>query len=302
MSNGKKANKEGRTMLQTPELLAKREVNILNTWMKNQLASVTLRPDLINKKDLEKQSREFLAAFVKAISTGNMENIEAPEYKPIVEMLEDISRTRTAQGFTSSEIVTFLISLQDAIFQYLQAEYVEQPEVINREMVLVSKLLVKLVLVVVEAFAKTREELITKHQESILKMSTPMMILWKDILLLPLVGTLDSRRAQLVMEMGLKKIAETESKVIILDILGVPAVDTAVANHILKITKATKLMGCNCILSGMSPEVAQSIVQLGVDLGDLITKATLKDALEHAFHLRGIEIGKQKKEEIRDRR
>jgi len=285
-----KNNKVITEELQTPRMFEKREEEILKVWMDKQLSSLTLRLDLLSKEDLEEESKKFLKEFIVAVSSGEVEDIDTPQFRPITRYLEDLSKIRIRLGFSPSETAIYIFSLKDTLLEFIQKEYQDQPEIINREVIIFNKLLDKLGLITFNTYAQGREELITKHQESILKMTTPMMILWKDILLLPLVGTLDSRRVQLIMEMSLKKIAETESKVVILDILGVPAVDTAVANHILKITKATKLMGCNCILSGMSPEVAQSIVQLGVDLGDLITKATLKDALEYAFRLRGIEM------------
>ena len=290
MSNGKKANKEGRIALKTPELLLKRERDIIDAWMKNQLANITLRPDLMNKEDLEKQSRKLLAAFTKAISTGNMEDIEAPEYKPITKMLQEISHSWAVQGFSPSETATYIFSLKDIILQYLQEEYVDQPEVINREVVIISKLIVKLGLVTFETFTKTREDLISKQVDMMAEMSIPVMVLWENILMIPIIGSIDSKRAQLMMELILKKIMEIGSKTVIVDILGVPSMDTAVANHLLKIARAAKLMGCNCVISGMSPAVAQTLVHLGIDVGDIITTTTLKDALAFAFDKLGYEV------------
>jgi len=265
------------------ELLEKKEKEILSVWIEQQLANVTLRLDLMSKEDLEKQSQEFLRAFVKAISTGNLENIEAPVYRPVIERLEGISRSRTVQGFTSSETATYIFSLKDAILQFSQEEFKDQPEVLSRETITISKLLDKLGLVAFETYAKTREELIVKQTAIMTEMATPVMILWKGILLLPIVGTVDSNRTQDIMENMLAEIQDEGSKVIILDILGVPTVDSAVANHLIKITKATKLMGCDCIITGISPGIAQSLVHLGIDLGDVLTKATLKDGLEYAY-------------------
>jgi len=290
MSNEKKTNKEGRILLQTPELLFKRKKEVLDTWMKNQMDNITLRPELINKEDLAKQSKEFLTIFTKAISTGNVEDIEAPEYKPIVKMLQDISRARASQGFTPSETATYIFSLQDAILQYMQTEYVEQPEVINREVVIISKLIAKLGLVTFETFAKTQGELLSSQAEMMREMSIPVMSLWENILMIPVVGTVDSRRAQLMMELILKRITETQSKVIILDILGVPSVDSAVANHLLKIFQAVKLMGCEAIISGISSEVAQTMVHLGIELVGITTTSNLRDAQELAYKMLGFEV------------
>jgi len=275
--------------LQTPQMLKKREKEILKVWMDKRESSFTQRVDLLSKENLKEESEKFLKDFIVAVSSGKVEDIDAPQFKQIVQHLEDNSKKRARLGFTLPDAI-YVSSLKDTILQFIQKEYIGQLGIIDREIIIFNQLLDKIGIVAFEGYVQGREELIAEHEESFLEISTPLMVLWKDILLIPLIGMLDSRRAQLVMEIGLKKIAETESKIVILDILGVPAVDTAVANHILKITKATKLMGCDCILSGISPQVAQGITQLGVDIGDLITKATLKDALEYAFQLRGIKI------------
>ncbi len=143
---------------------------------------------------------------------------------------------------------------------------------------------------VVEAYSRIVQEKIADQARSILEMSTPVTALWEDILMLPIVGIVDSRRAQDVMRSALTRIAETRSRVFIMDISGVSVIDTAVANHLIKVTKATRLMGCECLLSGLSPAIAQTIVELGIDVGDIQTRATLRDALEEAFRRVGIEI------------
>lgn len=290
MSNEKKANKEGRLVLQTPELLFKREREVLDTWMKNQMDNITLRPELINKEELAKQSKEFLTAFTKALATGNVEDIEAPEYKPIVKMLQELSRTRATQGFSPSETATYVFSLQDAILEFMQLEYVDQPEVINREVVIISKLIVKLGLITFEAYSKTREELISGQTEMMREMSIPVMSLWENILMIPVIGAVDSKRAQLMMELILRKITESQSKIVIIDILGVPSVDSAVANHLLKISQAVKLMGCEAVISGISSEVAQTMVHLGVELVGVTTTSNLRDAQELSYKMLGIEV------------
>lgn len=289
-----KKDKTGAAGMQTAEMLRKKEKEILKVWMENQLANITLHLDLINKGDLEEQSKELLGALTKAMATGNLEDIEATEYKPVIKMLNNISERRADQGFTPSEAATYVFSLLEAILQFLQKEYAGEPEILNQEVTVISKLAVKLGLITFESFVRGKESVIRKQEKALMKMTTPIMIVWENILLLPLVGILDSERTQMVMEMSLKKIADTESKIFILDILGVPAVDTAVANHILKIAKAAKLMGCDCILSGISPEVAQTMVQLGIDTGDINTLTTLKDALRFAFKMQELEVQKVK--------
>ncbi len=267
----------------TPDMLKKQEQGILQAWIKNQLANITLRLDLISKEDLEKQSREFMRAFIQAISTGNIVDIEAPEYAPVVAMLTGISRDRAVQGFTPSETTTYIFSLKDAILQFSQKEFANQPELLNRETVLISRLLDKLGLLTFETYAEGREEVIIQQMSVMAKMATPVLTLWNEILLLPIVGQIDSKRTQDIMESMLAKIQTEEARVIILDILGVPSVDSAVANHVIKITRATKLMGCDCIITGISSSIAQSLVHLDIDLGGVLTKTTLKDGLAHAY-------------------
>ena len=274
----------------TPDMLKKQEQGILQAWIKNQLANITLRLDLISKEDLEKQSREFMRAFIQAISTGNIVDIEAPEYAPVVAMLTGISRDRAVQGFTPSETTTYIFSLKDAILQFSQKEFANQPELLNRETVLISRLLDKLGLLTFETYAEGREEVIIQQMSVMAKMATPVLTLWNEILLLPIVGQIDSKRTQDIMESMLAKIQTEEARVIILDILGVPSVDSAVANHVIKITRATKLMGCDCIITGISSSIAQSLVHLDIDLGGVLTKTTLKDGLAHAYKLLNLKV------------
>lgn len=276
--------------LQTPLLVKKKEKEILKDLIGKYLSSPTLPLDLIKKEDLEEESRKFLKEFVVAVSSGEIEDIRIPQFKPVIQCLQDFSRKCVHLGFTPSETTSYLFFLREILLGLITREFKSQPEIINQEVITTSQLLDKLGMITFETYVREREELITEQKESLLKMTTPLMVLWKDILLLPVVGTVDSKRAQLLMEINLNKIAETGSKVVILDILGVPAVDTLVVNHILKVTKATKLMGCDCILSGISPKVAQTIVQSELDVGDVITRATLRDALEYAFHLLGVEV------------
>nr|HID58925.1 STAS domain-containing protein [Desulfobacterales bacterium] len=274
----------------TPELLAKEEKQVLKQWIKNQLAETTLSLDLIDEEDLEKGSREFLHLFVQAISTGNLKNIEAPEYEPVIRMLKNLSKDYAYRGFTPPEAAIYVFSLKYVLMDLLEKEYGNQPEIYNQEVKDVSRLLDQLGILAFETYTKVREELAQEQAVMMTEIETPISQIWRNILLLPIIGTVDSRRAQTMMDKMLQKILDTESKVIILDIAGVPAVDTAVANHILKINKATRLMGCTCIISGIAPAVAQSIVNLGVDVGDLVTKATLKDALEYAFGILNVEL------------
>jgi len=268
-------------VLSTAEMLIKKEKEILGTWTENQMANITLRADLISKENLEKESLDFLRAFVKAISGGNLENIEAPEYKPIIEILGNVSRSRATQGFTPSETATYIFSLKDAILQYLQTELADQPDILNREVVSVSKLLDKLGLMTFETFTKSRKEMIAQQARSILELSTPVITVWEKVLSVPLIGVLDSARTQLVMETLLQKIVDTQSRVVILDISGIPTVDTLVANHLIRTVTAT----------GVSAKIAQTLVHLGVDLSGITTRPSMADGIAMAFDILNLRVG-----------
>lgn len=272
-------------------LVKEKQKEILDAWMDTQLSSITLREDLISKDDLRKQSTQVLDALVKAISSGNLEDISTPEYEPVSKMLADISHRRAVQGFTPSETTTYIFSLKDPIIAFLQAEYRQQPELLNSEVIVISKLLDKLGLLTFETFAKGREEVIQRQQKELLELSTPVIRVWDGVLAVPLIGTLDSNRTLVVMQNLLETIAETGYFVAILDISGVPIMDTLVVQHILKTVTAARLMGAECIISGIRPEIAQTMVQLGVDMAGVKTKATLAGALEMAFEMRNLTVG-----------
>jgi rsbT co-antagonist protein RsbR len=224
---------------------------------------------------------------MKAISMGNLEDTTAKEYEPIDQLLGEISKDYAARGFTPSETSTYIFSLKDVLLEFLQKEYASAPAFLYRIFVVISRLLDKLGLVTFAHYLKSREKTLKEYAKVMSEMATPVLLLWKEILFLPIVGVMDSRRAQTIMESILQQIAGKSSKILILDIMGVPVVDSAVANHIVKITRATRLMGCESIVTGISPSIAQTLVNLGIDLGGLITKATMIDGLEHAFGMLG---------------
>jgi rsbT co-antagonist protein RsbR len=272
------------------EFLKKNEKEILNTWITNQLKSVTLRLDLISKEELEARSAKFLENFISAIAVGNLEDITANEYKPIDQLLGEISKDYAARGFTPSETATYIFSLKEILLEFLQKEYGSDPALLTRTVIVISRLLDKLGLVTFEYYLRGREKTLKEYAKVMSEMATPVLLLWKEVLFLPIVGVMDSRRAQTIMESILQQIAEKSSKILILDIMGVPVVDSAVANHIVKITRATRLMGCESIVTGISSSIAQTLVDLGIDLGGLITKSTLIDGLEYAFSMLGYRI------------
>lgn len=266
-----------------PGILQKHEADILANWMRLQLASVTKRGDLMSEAGLREQSTQFLKAVQRALQTGEINRIETAPWADVRELLEAVSSSRAKQGFSPSETATFVFSLKEPVFMRLRQEFANDAEGLARETWNATVLLDKLGLYTMEAFQKTREGVIDRQQQELLELSTPVVTLWDGILALPLIGTLDSGRTQVVMENLLQRIVETGASIAILDITGVPTVDTLVAQHLLKAVAAARLMGADCIISGIRPQIAQTIVHLGVDLGSVTTKATLADAFRVAL-------------------
>jgi rsbT co-antagonist protein RsbR len=274
-----------------PEILQKHEAELLAEWMKEQTGATTLRGDLIKERDLHEQSRQVLAALRTAAAKGNVSDLAAPEWGSVRELLDEISGARARQGFSPSETATFIFSLKQPLFARLRHAVRDVGE-LAAELWTATVLLDKLGLHTTEAFQKRREEVIQRQQQELLELSTPVVQLWDGILALPLIGTLDSARTQVVMESLLQRIVETGAPIAIIDITGVPTVDTLVAQHLLKTVAAARLMGADCLISGIRPQIAQTIVHLGVDLGSVITKATLSDAFATALQRTGKELGR----------
>ncbi|MBM7868356.1 STAS domain-containing protein [Heliobacterium gestii] len=267
-------------------LLMERKDNLLQIWMEGQLSELSLRLDRMTSQDLYRQSKEFVDAFVRAIAAGNVEDISRGEWEPIRRMLAQISVTRTHQGFSPTETANYVFSLKEALIRLVQGEVNSQMDIFVQEFLPLSRTLDKLGLLTFESYTRAREEIISRQQQEMLELSTPVIRVWDGILALPLIGTLDSGRTQVIMENLLRGIQETNSDVAILDISGVPTVDTLVAQHIMKTVSAARLMGAECIISGIRPEIAQTIVQLGVDLSMVKTRASLAGALRLAYEMR----------------
>jgi len=279
-----------------PQLLSEHETKILSDWVGHQLASEVARPNLIAENELRNQSRHFLAAFRKALQSGEPEDIQHSVWSEVRDLLSEISRSRARQGFTPSETATFVFSLKQPIFDYLRQMANGDPSAVTDELWRATTLLDKLGLYTMELYQQSRDEVIQRQQEEMLELSTPVVELWDGILALPLIGTLDSMRTQIVMENLLQRIVETGSTIAIIDITGVPTVDTLVAQHLLKTVAAARLMGADCIISGIRPQIAQTIVHLGVELNDVVTKATLAAAFTVALQRLGHTITRRGKE------
>jgi rsbT co-antagonist protein RsbR len=274
----------------TTELIQKHEGEILQDWMQAQMTAVTARPDLMQKAELEDQSRTMLQALKDGLASGDASDIEGPAWRAVRDSLASISQSRARQGFSPSETATFVFSIKEPLFAWLQRDLAKDPATLATETWLINVLIDKLALHTMEVFQKGREDVIARQQRTMLELSTPVVELWEGILALPLIGTLDSERTQLVMESLLTRIVETGAAIAIIDITGVPTVDTLVAQHLLKTVAAARLMGADCLISGIRPQIAQTIVHLGVELGDVTSKATLAGAFAVALKRTGLAI------------
>lgn len=276
-----------------PELLTKYQAELLDEWTRLQLSAVTRRADLISEEELRTQSREFLSALTRALQGGRATEVDtAPEWAETREILESLSARRARAGFSPSETAMFVFSLKEPLFTRLQQELEKDPRTLAEETWAITVLLDKLGLITTEAYQRTREGIIHRQQAELMELSTPVVKVWEGILAVPLIGTLDSSRTQVVMESLLQQIVDTGSSIAIIDITGVATVDTLVAQHLLKTVAAARLMGADCIISGVRPQIAQTIVHLGVNLGDVVTKPSLALALALAFKRTGLAVAR----------
>ena len=278
------------------KLLQKKKKNILEDWMHMQLADAGLREDLMSNDELREQSAELLDALLKGITEKNLADFNSEDFNIVYEILSGISISRARQGFSPRETGLFVFSLKDAILKTLLIELSNDQEALVEALLTMNKLLDNLGIVTFETFIKGREEVILRQTDEISEISTPVIRVWDGILALPIIGTLDSARTQVVMENLLQNIVDTGSTITILDISGVPAVDSLVAQHIIKTVAATRLMGAECIISGIRPEIAQTVVHLGIDLSNIVTKATLASALKYAFAILKLDVKRIQKE------
>ena len=276
-----------------PELVRRFEAEILNDWMREQRAAITLRADLLTDAELARQSAEFFAAFQAGLQGQDLGEITGPAWGTARDLLKEIARLRSRQGFSLSETATFVFSLKQPLFALCQRELEREAVLLVGELWTISVIIDKLGLFTAESALAAREEIIGRQQAELLELSTPVVKLWDKVLARPLIGTLDSNRTQVVMESLLQAIVDTGSSVAIIDITGVPTVDTLVAQHLMKTVSAARLMGADCIISGIRPAIAQSMVHLGVSFTEIVTKATLADALRHAFARTGVSVSRQ---------
>jgi rsbT co-antagonist protein RsbR len=279
-------------------LIAQNKEQILREWI-GEMSDSARRGDLMKEGELRSQCARFLDLLVQG-TAGAGTNVQSGAYEPMREMLAEISQSRAQQGFSAKETATFVFSIKRTLFEVIRDEFEKDPKTMAVEIWNATELIDSLGLYTTEGYLKAREEKIRRQQEEMLELSTPVVKLWEGVLALPLIGTLDSARTQVVMESLLESIVQTNSKVAIIDITGVPTVDTVVAQHLLKTVTAARLMGADCIISGVRPQIAQTIVHLGINLLDVTTKATLSDAFGLALQRSGFTLVKPQKKEKQD--
>jgi rsbT co-antagonist protein RsbR len=280
------------------KLLQKKRKQILEDWMTNQLSDFTLREDLQSNQELREQSNELLDELIKAVTEENLTNVQSDDFEMVHEILAGISISRARRGFSPKETGLYIFSLKDALLKTLRTELKDDLQELVESILKVDRLMDSLGIVTFETFIKGREEVILRQTDEITEISTPVIRVWDGILALPIIGTLDSARTQVVMENLLQEIVESGSTIAILDISGVPAVDSLVAQHLIKTVAATRLMGAECIISGIRPEIAQTVVHLGIDLSTIVTKSSLASALKYAFTMLKLEVRKNQKDKV----
>jgi rsbT co-antagonist protein RsbR len=273
----------------TLHVIQQHQSQLLSEWITELETSGATRN--LREHDIRQQTTEFLQLLIDGLSGDS--DIGAAHWEQTRRFLEKLSAARAQQGHDSHQAASFIFALKGPVFRLLQQALREQPAALATQLLSTSQLLDDLGLYTVRTYQKSREGVIKRQQEELLELSTPVVKLWDGVLALPLIGTLDSQRSQTVMESLLQRIVDTGAEIAIIDITGVPTVDTLVAQHLLKTVTAIRLMGADAIISGVRPQIAQTIVHLGLDLGTLTTKANLADALKLALSRLGVDIGKR---------
>lgn len=271
------------------QLIQDQQGAIAAEWL-GQLEALLVRSNPGAREQLRSHTQQFLSTFGNAARSGELDNIDHRSWDELRDLLAEISSSRAKAGSTPSETATFIFSLKQPLFARLRQGFDGDAEAVASASWTISTLLDKLGLYTIEVFQKTKDQIIVRQQQELLELSTPVVKLWNGILALPLIGTLDSARTQVVMENILQKIVDTGASIAIIDITGVPTVDTLVAQHLMKTIAAARLMGADCIISGIRPQIAQTIVHLGVNLEDVTTKATLADAFVVALERTGTAV------------
>jgi rsbT co-antagonist protein RsbR len=274
----------------TVDALRRSEAQLSARWLADLEATGATRN--LKTEDLHQQASEFLRLLGSVLEKGGAHSITTAEWDEIRQFLEKLSHQRAMAGQDSQQTAHFIFALKGPLFAMLQHAYSDEPALLAEQLWEMSQLVDALGMHTIRTFQKSRESVIKRQQEELLELSTPVVKLWDGVLALPMIGTLDSQRTQVVMESLLQRIVDTGSEIAIIDITGVPTVDTLVAQHLLKTVTAIRLMGADCIISGVRPQIAQTIVHLGLDLQGVVTKANLADALALALRRLGLTVAK----------
>jgi len=263
---------------------------IIEQWLKDQAEASDYSNSFNSNEELESQSAELVDILLNTLNEDTLNNFSSGDLEPLTDYISSLTISRARQGFSPRETATYIFTLKDALIKVLNEIVDREPVKLYAITLKISKFIDNIGILSFETFITGREEVISQQSDEMAELSTPVIRVWNGILAMPIIGTLDSARTQIVMENLLQGIVDTESSIAILDISGVPAVDSLVAQHLIKTVNATRLMGAECIISGIRPEIAQTVVHLGIDLSQMITKATLESALKYAFNTLQLEV------------
>ncbi|TPW27958.1 STAS domain-containing protein [Pararhizobium mangrovi] len=269
---------------------------VLSGWLKVQASENVKRTDLVSAKESEKQSRDLLAALADVApeaATADGFDLSDAQWAPVREALEEIAENRTERGVSAAEMGWFIASLKQPFFEILHEELGETSAELMREIWSATRIVDQVALYAIETLVQKREAIIERQRGEMTEVSAPVVKIWDRIVTVPLIGTLDSFRAQTVMENLLDAIVQWEAEIAIIDITGVSTVDTLVAQHLLKTASAVRLMGSECVICGISPKIAQTVVNLGVDLPNITTRVDLQSGLAYAFRRIGVAAGER---------
>ncbi|MCF0073003.1 STAS domain-containing protein [Dyadobacter sp. CY261] len=280
----------------TVESLREKHDLILTYWISQREMADDFGGNFNSSDDLKAQSSELLEIVLKTITPENITDPYSPDLQPLFDYISGLTISRAKQGFSPRETATYIFSLKDALLRALGEIITDDTQELYRTTLEVSKFVDNIGITSFETFIKGREEVILSQADEMAELSTPVIKVWDGIIAMPIIGTLDSARTQVVMENLLQGIVDSESSIAILDISGVPAVDSLVAQHLIKTVNAIRLLGADCVISGIRPEIAQTVVHLGIDLSKMVTKATLASALKYSLTTLQLEVRRVQKD------
>ncbi|MCE6991246.1 STAS domain-containing protein [Dyadobacter sp. CY323] len=280
------------------EILRLNKQQILQLWLQNQQTDTEFSDNFNTADELRAQSAEFVDLLLSTLNENNIHDFSSPDLEPLIDYVSSLTISRARQGFSPRETATYIFTLKDSLLKVLSDQISGDLSQLYQATIQISRFVDNIGIQSFETFITGREEVISQQSDEMAELSTPVIRVWNGILAMPIIGTLDSARTQVVMENLLQGIVDTGSSIAILDISGVPAVDSLVAQHLIKTVNATRLMGAECIISGIRPEIAQTVVHLGIDLSQMITKATLESALKFAFNSLQLEVRRIQKDKV----